>query len=179
MGKTSEQQKVNDEFKACFYDLVPNSDEGLWKCKLCAVDAKPKTQAKFTGCQNLKSHINTAHAATKDAHLIRWRQAMARKDGMTMEDYMVPTVSVKALNVYGWLDLMIGTNQPCNFVENRTMRLYVKGNLTEICTKSLMKYMKLVANEVNTIIKEALPPSFGVIFDGITTNNIYCNGLSL
>jgi hypothetical protein len=83
---------------------------------------------------------------------------------MTLDNYLVKTVSKKAQNVYGWIDLVINTDQAFSFVENKIVNKYI--TLDPISSTSLLKYLTLVANEVNCAIKDELPPTFGIIFDG-------------
>src|SRR5687767_11638594 len=70
------------------------------------------------------------------------------------------------MNIYGWLDWIVGEGKPFNTVEKPLTLKYSK--LEPICIETFMKYMTLCTKQVESSIKSSLPDKFCVVFDGRT-----------
>ena len=81
-------------------------------------------------------------------------------------DAFVVQISSKAHHVFNWLDWTVDGNKPFSFCEEKGTRKYAK--LEKMTSKTLRKYLKLVADKVRDKISGTLPKSFGLVIDGWT-----------
>ena len=81
------------------------------------------------------------------------------------------TISDKAVDVYGWMPLIIDCNMPFTNVDNPVLVSAVR--FKKIAYKTLMKYLRVTKEKVIETIKNELPDSFGLIIDGWTENNMH------
>ena len=71
--------------------------------------------------------------------------------------------------IFSWLEWVVMKNQPFEIVEDELTRKMTKWK--SISVTSLRKYLYLVTEAVEIILKEELPESFGIVFDGWTERN--------
>ena len=104
------------------------------------------------------SHIKDCH---KD-----WEQIMNSK---TDQSSIMQFVDNQSSTIFSWLEWVVMKNQPFEIVEDELTRKMTK--LKSISVTSLRKYLYLVTEAVEIILKEELPESFGIVFDGWTERN--------
>jgi hypothetical protein len=61
-----------------------------------------------------------------------------------------PVIQTKAKKYFGWMEWIIKSNLPFTFVEDEWTRIYT--NLEPICTKTLMKMINLVSEQLVSTI---------------------------
>ena len=83
----------------------------------------------------------------------------------------------EVINLYGWLELIVVTNQPFTIVENSVYAKHTK--LKPVSRPTIMKYMDLITKRVEKSIQEILPPKFGIIIDGWTESGTATNYLAV
>ena len=163
----------NSLLKECFFEQVADSVD-KYKCKICcAAGASNNTyQCKpNAGYTNLINHLKGKHKDCWETVFTDWkrkRAGIANDDtGAIMDAFMVQLYSKKTKNVYGWLEWLVDSRTvlPFMFVEDPQFRKHSK--LESICRATLKKYACRRAGDFMVeSIKEILPPTFGIIFDG-------------
>ena len=123
--------------------------DDIYKCTIggCSVTRK---KAPSAGYQNLFSHVAAKHPNYKS--------------DMQSTSLSLFTIPEKARNIYGWLELIVMNGEPFNLVENEYQRKY--SNLSSICRNTFMKYLQELTKTVELKIKDELPETFGLVFDG-------------
>jgi len=112
------------------------------------------------------SHLNSQH---KDFEEIYARERAAASTGGIvggMLKYLKKQASVKAENIWEWIDWILEDNLPFEFVESNKTRTNSK--LVAISTNTLKKYMKALMHKVEGKLGAMLKSlkSFGLITDG-------------
>ncbi|GMF33445.1 unnamed protein product [Phytophthora fragariaefolia] len=79
---------------------------------------------------------------------------------------LVGFIDDKTHKIFSWIDMLLSCNLPFSFCESEASSNYVK--IGSLSTDSVVKYMRLLVREVETVIANILPKSFGTIFDGWT-----------
>jgi hypothetical protein len=138
-----------------YFSPIPGQ-ENMYKC-LCGSLHKQKA----SGYTNLMSHINNKHKADD----------ILSPDQAVISKYIDP----KVYQVYGWMDWIVTKGLPFTFCEDETNRKYCK--LKPLSYKTFMKYMAGVTNKVESLISEALPNKFGLVFDGWSDSSVHYVGL--
>ena len=83
----------------------------------------------------------------------------------TIEKYVTrPPKAVE--EIFDYLNIIIKKNQPFSVVEDPYFRKISKYNNSTLSRKTIMRYLRLVTEEVRQKIELALPQKFGIIFDG-------------
>jgi hypothetical protein len=67
-------------------------------------------------------------------------------------------ITNKAVNIFGYLNLLINLNLPFSAIENPSLQAAIKYD--KICTKTFMKYLVLTERGLCSEIKKALPDHF-------------------
>ena len=92
---------------------------------------------------------------------------MACADGNgPIQGYFPPVVSKEAANIFGWVEQCVTNLEPFTFVEDKIVRKYSK--LSPICTKTLVKYLERLGKAVERKLRDLIPDTFGLVFDGWT-----------
>ena len=144
----------------CFWspvEGVPNKHE----CKICG---RKRQQNIRNGYNNLKDHT-FSHDVWEET-LKRYLRAVCTNGPM---DAFVLQPSDKAKTIYEWVEWIVEENLPLNFCEKKLTRN--KTSLGKITTKTLKKYMRLLELKLRDMIKDILPPKFGLVMDGWTSDS--------
>jgi hypothetical protein len=122
-----------------------------YKCTVCG------TQRKRFGSswENLMSHIRESHK--NYIELMKFQ-----KDNSQGSLYRY--VDSKTKNIWGWMKFIVKRGVPFSWCEDKIVREFSK--LDPISVETLMKYMHLLTQEVENLIRETLPKQFGLIIDG-------------
>ncbi len=131
--------------------------DSIYICQ-CGSTRKLKANSGYT---NLITHIKSFHSD--------WKETMTFN--FTNSSYKLNFDNPKATNIFSWIDLVVMENREFSFTEKQLTRKY--SNLEPICTETLMKYMELLSNEVESKIKEELPEKFGLVFDAWTEGSTH------
>jgi len=118
---------------------------------LCSCGRK-RVQNPKTGYGNLLNHIKSDH---KD-----WEEIMKAKDTKNPSAF----VNKKGANIFKWLEWIVLTNLPFQFVEDPLTRKNTC--LDSITDETIKKYLLLVTENVEKRIADDLPDKFGIIIDG-------------
>jgi hypothetical protein len=140
--------------------------DDVFTCKYCADSERTFKQNTRKGYTNL-----TSHAKCHDNFDAIMKTASAANVG-PMEDFVRP-LSKGARKIYGWLDLIINGNLPFSSCENKVYKRYL--NLDPVGRMALTLYRDLVHTEVEALIQQDLPRTFGIIFDGKTSLLVFHN----
>ncbi|KAE8961276.1 hypothetical protein PF005_g30629 [Phytophthora fragariae] len=127
---------------------------GYQVCKSCGKHRKRTPRSGYT---NLVSHVRDSHPNYEGA----MRDASAAATGT-----LVPWVSQKATNRFGWMRWIVMCNLPFAFCESEETRRFT--NLPPICVETLYGDMESVVKAVEKDIGEEMPMAFGLIIDGWT-----------
>jgi hypothetical protein len=111
-------------------------------------------------------HVNfLKHVSTIDAWKEKLIESTSRdQGGHGPLDRTFRVVSEKAKTYHSWLEWTIMTDSPSTFVENEYNRKYAK--IECISRTTYDKYKDLVHKVVESKIKNELPPTFFIYFDG-------------
>ncbi|POM64142.1 Hypothetical protein PHPALM_20371 [Phytophthora palmivora] len=145
--------------QVAFFYFAPCLDDNgeptcYYKCKVCCTTHK---QVDGRGVTNLTQHIRLKHPNFET-------EMLATGSGRT--DSILPWISRKAQNRYGWLEWTISGNLPFSFCGQKNTRRY--STLSEICSETLTSDMHKVTKAVEMKIAAEMPAVFGLLFDGWT-----------
>jgi len=139
---------------ASFYFKCVLDEDGeptvVYACR-CGVQRRMEPN---TGYTNLLGHIFMWHT-----NFVAEMTGASANTGT-----LVGFIDDKTHKVFSWIDMVLSCNLPFSFCETKAASDYVK--IGSLSTDSLVKYMRLLVSEVETIIASILPKSFGIIFDG-------------
>ena len=160
MSKTNETDKI---YKCAFFT---SCKENTFKCTMC----NKELSCTGSGYTNFKAHII---GSNKDKHgnyeelLNKYKQSILDKEKQHSLNsyYGTPTARL----YFGWLEYVIGTNQPFNCCDNEIVRKFTR--LDAICAKTLITYMEELQIVVQDKIAQLLPNKFGLLLDGWSTGN--------
>ncbi len=79
--------------------------------------------------------------------------------------------SKKAMQVFGWIYLVVGGLLLFSVVENVTYRRHIRYD--PITRKTLAKYLEKLTSRVEQRISEKLPSKFAIVFDGWSTGDAH------
>ncbi|KUF91796.1 hypothetical protein AM588_10007221 [Phytophthora nicotianae] len=101
-------------------------------------------------------------------HVFMWHTNFAAEmtSASTSTGTLVGFIDDKTHKVFSWIDMVLLCNLPFSFCETSAASNYVM--IGGLSTDSLVKYMRLLVREVETVIAGILPKLFGIIFDGWT-----------
>ncbi|ETO81822.1 hypothetical protein F444_03935, partial [Phytophthora nicotianae P1976] len=101
-------------------------------------------------------------------HVFMWHTNFVAEmtSASTSTGTLVGFIDDKTHKVFSWIDMVLSCNLPFSFCETSAASNYVK--IESLSTDSLVKYMRLLVREVESVIAGILPKSFGIIFDGWT-----------
>ena len=119
-----------------------------------------RKQVIRSGFSNLTAHIFSEHL---DWH----EQYKATNKSKTILNF----ISKKNIHIYSCLDWVFSELLNFNFVNKEKTRGYTK--LEPISTNTLLKYTELLTTKVEEKISMCLPPTFGIVLDGWTHNDIH------
>jgi hypothetical protein len=149
------------EIAATFFQETGTETKGartitLFECQ-CGTT---RSQELKKGYVNLLSHIKESH---KD-----WEQIMASKNNQSS---IMQFVDKKSSTIFSWLQWIVTKNLPLEIVEDELTRKMTK--LESISVTTLRKYLYKVTEAVEDIVKEELPETFGIVFDGWTERSVH------
>jgi hypothetical protein len=133
-------------------------------CDCCR--KKPDVSAGYT---NLMQHLSHQHPDFKAIYASEKASTAGMVGGMLK--YLKKKASVKAENLWGWVDWILEDNLPFTFVESEKTRENTK--LTAISENTLKKYMKALMHKVEGKLAGMLKAlkTFGLITDGWTIDS--------
>ena len=132
---------------------------GKFLCKFCPDSDRQYKQESKKGYTNLVTH---ARSHSKFEEIMNAATTKPTDGGM--EKFVRP-LSDDAAKIYGWLDLIIANNMPFSACESKMLRKYV--HLKDVGRATLSHFRDLIHTEVETIISNEIPETFGLIYDGI------------
>ena len=103
---------------------------GTWKCKC----GKVLVQKKNTGWSNLLNHVKRQHPE-ESANAVNNTPSV-------INAFAVDETSRKGRNIYGWIRIICDGMRPFSFVEDTTIREYIR--LESISENTLRKYMGIL-----------------------------------
>jgi len=124
-------------------------------CKTCKISKL----GDLPGHGNFLKHITTC--------VPMWQDKIVSFKGQATGgplDSSLSLVSDKAKTIHAWMEWTIMTDSPSTFVENKYNRKYAK--IEAISRRTFNKYKDTVYKMVVNKIKEELPTTFMVYFDG-------------
>lgn len=139
---------------AHFFELVRGAE--THKCLICKGFVG---QSLTKGYANLLTHVERNHPAAYNAFLSNSEGVVPLSGRIEAAFY-----SEKARRYWMWLRIVIMEDCSFRFCESPTMREFFPQHA--ICTNTFMKYMELVYLATVEVIKNLLPPKFGLVFDG-------------
>lgn len=122
--------------EACktFFTQVGEADALTYKCTCGTIRKKGKSG----GWSNLWTHILADHP--------NYREYIKNSGSQTLDAFL----HKKEMNIYGWLDWVIGESKPFCTVEKLLTRKYSK--LQPISVETFLKYMNLVTRGVESVV---------------------------
>ena len=150
-----------NDVRSAFFDKIGEFNENLFKCKECTGTYKSKN-----GNSNLVSHASSHHG---------WLEKIitAKTSGGPLDQFVTRKVSLKAMNLFKWIEQCVMNDEPFDFVENPYVRKNSRNDPISVTT--LVKYMELVRekveNKLKALINVVSPKRFGLIFDSWTCNS--------
>ena len=158
---------TNAQYCAFFWN-DDQANPGKVVCTMC--DCNRKKPSASEGYTNLMQHLNTQH---KEFEAIYAREkttdSVIRVGGMLK--YLKKQASVKAENIWEWIDWILEDNLPFEFVESNKARENSK--LQSISANTLKKYMTALLHKVEGKLEALLKAlkTFGLITDGWTIDS--------
>lgn len=149
-------------FKQVFFDPDETQGDGYFICKVNS-SCKPIYQNKIKGYTNLIAHVKTHDNWESE---IKKAMKMEENQAGSMTQFIKRKVSNKGQNLYDWIQWVVMDVQEFSFVDNKYTRKNTK--LEPICRTTLMKYIENLSIIVEEKIKQIIPNTFGIIFDGWT-----------
>lgn len=113
---------------------------------------RTRVQNPKTGYGNLINHIKNDHND--------WEDIMKAKDSKNPSTF----VNKKGTKVFKWLEWIVMSNLPFQFVEDPLTRKNT--SLESITDETVKKYLVLVTESVEKRIADDLPEKFGIVIDG-------------
>ncbi|KAL0222573.1 hypothetical protein RCL1_002427 [Eukaryota sp. TZLM3-RCL] len=115
----------------------------LYKCRTCP--------DHYTWMLNDKGFTNLLYHITSPIHSEEYKEFLQRESsGQTTLHEIVTVekeaVSAKAINLYGWLELYVDSQETLSFVEKDVVRRH--SSLDPICRNTLSKYVQLTYQSV-------------------------------
>lgn len=110
------------------------------------------------GFTNLLNHIRNHHAD----HLEIFTRSFHSNAELT--GILAHFSPKKGRNVFGWMEKVILKLRPFSIVEDKIERKYC--NLSPICTKTFISYMRRLVGVVEGKVTARLPEKFALVFDG-------------
>ena len=141
-----------------YFDLSAKNSEGKVRCKRCDVLLKYNS-----GHSNLASHVKLKHSDWQEA-LKRRLQGSTRNEFGSMDSHVTRVVTDEAKNMHRWIEWIVLADLPLYVVENERYRK--NSSLKSTTYKTISKHMTNLLEIAKLNVKEALPKSFGIIFDG-------------
>ena len=136
---------------------------GTWKCKC----GKVLVQKKNTGWSNLLNHVKRQHPE-ESANAVNNTPSV-------INAFAVDETSRKGRNIYGWIRIICDGMRPFSFVEDTTIREYIR--LESISENTLRKYMGILTKEVEKKISHILPEKIALVIDGWTKASVHFVGV--
>ena len=148
---------TNQEY--CKFFWVPADEPGHSKCTMCGTVYKNPV----SGFTNFMTHLNGSH---KDEYQQEYKNVKSQPGGRDISTYFKRKASVKATNIYKWIDWVVEGNLPFYFVNLEITRQ--NSIMDPISTKTLKKYMRLLMKKIQADISIQLKKikTFGLITDG-------------
>jgi len=144
---------TNKEISATFFTKESEEQIGdklliTYRCTC----GRTRVQNPKTGYGNLVNHIKSDHND--------WEDIMKAKDSKNTSIF----VNKKGTKVFNWLEWIVMSNLPFQFVEDPLTRKNT--NLESITDETVKKYLVLVTQSVEKRIADDLPEKFGIVIDG-------------
>jgi hypothetical protein len=159
-----------DIYSVYFRDLVIEDGNPKWmddiQQVICQCQKVLKKQSN--GFTNAANHVKSQHKEEYESKVQEYLQLKAKGQKSVLDFVSIPQ---NAMNMYKWLDWVVMDNHSFHFVEKKRTRGNSK--LTPVATTTFMKYLRLVTTKVEAIVKNTLPPKFGLILDGWTENSTH------
>lgn len=175
-SEVKKQKTINEVLARAFF-CESAGRPGYWTCK-CGTTRKRQGSG---GWSNLAEHIRSNHRLDAESfmkELDSYPEAskvlLPPTDNSTLDDHF-GSVGEFSNTVYKWLDWVISDDLPFNFVEKGRTKLY--SNIKSISSKTFKKYLFKLTDAVKEKIKQDLPKTFGLMFDGWTVGTEHYLGL--
>ena len=148
----------NVTLASLYFDLSTKNSEGKRTCRRCDASLKDNS-----GHSNLASHVKLKRSDWQEA-LKRHLQGSTRNEFGSMDSHVTRVVTDEAKNMRRWIEWIVLADLPLYVVENEYYRK--NSSLKATTYKTISKYMTNLLEIAKLNVKEALPKSFGIIFDG-------------
>ena len=132
---------TNQEY--CKFFWVPADEPGHSKCTMCGTVYKNPV----SGFTNFMTHLNGSH---KDEYQQEYKNVKSQPGGRDISTYFKRKASVKATNIYKWIDWVVEGNLPFYFVNLEITRQ--NSIMDPISTKFIKKYMRLLMKKIQADI---------------------------
>lgn len=127
-----------------------------FKCKYCGT---VRRQLPSNGYGNLVSHLRDKHGNYEADYL-------AHASSMAGNLHSFGFVNDKIASIYCWMEWVVDRNMLLAEVDHALTR--AMSRLKPISSKKLKKYLTATTEAVEWAIAAAIPPHFGIMFDGWT-----------
>ncbi|RLN90823.1 hypothetical protein BBJ28_00012509 [Nothophytophthora sp. Chile5] len=144
---------TSKQVSSFYFKFVVDEDGEPTAVYVCRCGVERRMEPK-TGYTNLLGHIFMWHT-----NFVAEMMSASTKTGT-----LVGFIDDKTHKIFSWIDMVLSCNLPFSFCETQAASDYVK--IGSLSTDSLVKYMSLLVGEVETVIANIPPKSFGIIFDG-------------
>ena len=81
----------------------------------------------------------------------------------TDTETLVQFMDRRSQRIHDWIDFVVSCNTPFAITENDSPLKYLK--MDGIATETLHLYMARLTRVVESLVADALPPKFGIVFD--------------
>ena len=150
--------RQNVALASLYFDLSAKNSEGKRTCRRCDTSLKDNS-----GHSNLASHIKLKRSDWQEA-LKRRLQGSTRNEFGLMDSHVTRVVADEAKMMRRWIEWIVLADLPLYVVENEYYRKNT--SLKSTTYKTISEHMTNLLEIAKLNVKEVLPKSFGIIFDG-------------
>ena len=157
----------NKALAHCFFGNFSRAEASTKiPCKACGKNIK-KPKSGYTA---FLSHVDSQHNDVKESSYATFMKLVVKKHGPMNKFVPMRSVTKFTEKLFPWMDWIIMGDLPLSWCEDKYARKY--SNISAgISRKTLAKYIDLAFVDLKKQIKEDLPPTFGIIFDGWTCDS--------
>lgn len=157
----------DDLIKYAFSKITEGPNEGNFHCVMCLESAKQcrRPYKANSGYGNLWNHLKCSDHKDLYCDFISRKKGIAESGVMKgpMDLYVIEATPT-AKKLHAWMRLIIEKLQPLSICDDEVYRDFSKYG--ETSTKTILKYLLMLENEVKRKISSILPEEFGIIIDG-------------
>jgi hypothetical protein len=180
MARTIHSATYNSK-QVCNYYYSASNNDTEWRCRKCE-----QLKAKNGGWTNLLSHLKSCigkdyalqYAQHADATRMQQKHAALVSGGDASAGTMsafVLRLSDTEKEMAEWISYLVEKNQPISVVDCPAMRKLAR--LQPVSSRSVRKHVLSLMTVVKEYIKQRLPSTFALVFDGWTEGTDHYIGI--